>query len=124
MIIKDLDKVFKTLDGRNMKVNIADGEPGTVGGQKVTQKDLTLREVITNSILSPQPQNQREPISGAEKARRYNIAIMVHKAKKQVELDLEDVTLIKDEIGRIYPPMIVGQSFEILDPKGEKDGNE
>lgn len=118
MIIKDLNKVFKTLDGRDMTVNIVDDEKGSIGGQKVTKKDLTLREVMTNAILSP-PQNQqnpREQIEGAEKARRYYLAMEIHKSKKQIELNVDDIKLIKDEIGRVYPPLIVGQAFEILDP--------
>ena len=120
MIIKDLNKVFKTLDGRNMTVNIVEDEQGTLGGQKVTKKDLTLREVITNSLLAPPPQGQRDQMEGAEKARRYFLAIEIHKAKNQVELSVDDIKLIKDEIGRVYPPLIVGQAYEILDPPREK----
>jgi len=120
MIIKDLGKTFKTLDGRNMTVNIIDDEKGSVGGQKVTKKDLTLREVITNSILSPPPQGQRDQMEGAEKARRYYLAIEIHTAINQIELSVDDIKLIKDEIGRVYPPLIVGQAYEILDPPKEK----
>jgi len=116
MIIKDLGKVFKTLDGRNMTVNIMDDEKGSLGGQKVTKKDLTLREVITNSLLAPPPQGQRDQMEGAEKARRYYLAMEIHKTKNQIELSVDDVKLIKDEIGRVYPPLIVGQAYEILDP--------
>jgi len=32
----------------------------------------------------------------------------IHKAKNQVELSVDDIKLIKDEIGRVYPPLIVG----------------
>ena len=118
MIIKDLDKVFKTLDGRNMTISVMDDEQGSLGGQKVTKADLTLREVITNSILSPQrdQQNPREKIDGNEKARRCYLAMEIYKAKKQIELNVDDIKLIKDEIGRVYPPLIVGQAYEILDP--------
>ena len=116
MIIKDLNKVFKTLDGRNMTVNIMEDEKGSLGGQKVTKKDLTLREVITNSLLAPPPQGQRDQMEGAEKARRYFLAIEIYTEKNQVELSVDDIKLIKDEIGRVYPPLIVGQAYEILDP--------
>jgi len=120
MIIKDLDKVFKFLDGRNMTVNIMEDEKGSIGGQKVTKKDLTLREVITNSILAPpdrsRQQHPPDPMDGNEKARRYFLAIEIHKTKNQIELSVDDVKLIKDEIGRVYPPLIVGQAYEILDP--------
>ena len=116
MIIKDLNKVFKTLDGRNMTMNVMDDEQGSLGGQKITKKDLTLREVVTNSLLAPPPQGQREQMDGNEKARRYYLAMEIHKSKKQVELSVDDIKLIKDEIGRVYPPLIVGQAFEILDP--------
>lgn len=120
MIIKDLNKVFKLLDGRNMTVNIVDDEKGSIGGQKVTTKDLTLREVVTNSLLAPPPDQQMgrpaEVIEGAEKARRYYLAIEIYKAKKQIELNVDNIKLIMDEIGRVYPPIIVGQAYEILDP--------
>lgn len=120
MTIKDLGKVFKTLDGRNMTINIMEDEKGSLGGQKVMKKDLTLREVITNSLLAPPPQGQRDQMEGAEKARRYYLAMEIHKANKQVELSVDDIKLIKDEIGRVYPPLIVGQAYEILDPPKEK----
>jgi len=71
MIIKDLNKIFQTLDSRNMTVNIMEDEQGSIGGQKITKKDLTMRDVITNSLLAPSPQGQRDQMEGAEKARRY-----------------------------------------------------
>lgn len=119
MIIKDLDKVFKTLDGRDMTMNIVEDEQGSLGGQKVIKKNMTLREVMTNSLLAPPAQGQQNPrdqMDGAEKARRYYLAMEIHKTKKQIELTVDDVKLIKDEIGRVYPPLIVGQAYEILDP--------
>lgn len=117
MMIKDLDKVFRTLNGQKMTFQTPKDEPGSVGGNKMETRDLTIREAVVNSLLST---NQRETILGIEKARRYSLAMKVYQAKKQVELTVEDVTLIKDEIGRIYPPLVVGQAYEFLDPpKGE-----
>jgi len=74
-------------------------------------------------LSPPPPSRQQNPtgnMDGIEKARRYFLAIEIHTAKNQVELSVDDIKLIKDEIGRVYPPLIVGQAYEILDPPREK----
>ena len=117
MIIKNLDMVFKTLEGRDMLINVVDNEPDANGRQKITPKKITLRDAITSSLLSDGADGRPSTIAGAEKARRYFLATKIHQAKEQVELSVDDAKLIKDEIGKVYPPLVVGQAYAVLDPE-------
>ena len=134
MVIKNLKTVLKTLDGQNMKTTILEEvkedekEEGTgkvlfkKGVQKPVQKDLTFSSVITNSLLTDQLEvcqscgraGISEKIPGDEKARRGWLSQKIYKAKTEVEIDRNDVELIKERIGLVYPSMIVFQAWNLL----------
>ena len=139
MIIKNLKMVIKTLDGQNMKTTILEEvkedekeeETGKVlfkkGAQKPVQKDLIFRSVITNALLTDQLEvcqscgraGVSEKIDGDEKARRGWLSQKIYKAKTEVEVDRDDVKLIEERIGKVYPAMIVCQAWELLPPLGK-----
>jgi hypothetical protein len=52
-----------------------------------------------------------------DKLKKYIIFKKIRDAKDEVELSLQELTLIKKCIGRINPPLIMGQAFEMLDGK-------
>ena len=133
MVIKNLKTVLKTLDGQNMKTAILEevkedekDKEGKVlfkkGAQKPVQKDLTFRSVITNSLLTDQLEicqscgraGISEKIPGDEKARRGWLSQTIYKAKTEVEIDRNDVELIRERIGLVYPSMIVFQAWNLL----------
>jgi len=133
MIIKGLNDVFRVLDGQVMKTTIfeevkkdeEDGRGNVLfkkGSQKPVQKDLTFRSVITNALLTEQLEvckfcgraGVNEKIDGEEKARRCYLSQEIYKAKTEVEIERNDVKLIKERIGKIYPSLIVGQAWVML----------
>ena len=135
MLIKELDAVFKTLDGKILKAAVFEevekdemDEKGNIiqkkGTQKQVQKDLTLRAVMTNALLTEQLQacqfcgrsGVSERISGEEKARRCYLSTEIYRAKDEVDIDREDVKLVKEQIGKVYPSLIVGQAWRMLEP--------
>jgi len=95
------DVVLKNLDGQVMKDN--DGKGNAV--------DATLKMAIVNAVLAP-VQNEK----GTDKIKKYELAMKVHK-NKEVDLTAEDISLIKERVGELFPPLIVGQVYNLLEGK-------
>jgi hypothetical protein len=96
MLVKT-NVLLRTLDGQGMKDN--------VDGKAV---DATVKMVIVNAILSPV-----EKENGVDKVKKYELAKKVY-ASDEVDLNENDIRLIKERIGECFPPIIVGQIFELL----------
>jgi hypothetical protein len=57
--------------------------------------------------------NDKEPLTGAEKMRRYRLASRILDAPDAVPLTLEDAALCKALVGDGYGPLIVGQIWSV-----------
>jgi len=57
-------------------------------------------------------------LPGDEKVRRYKMALQIAN-EDVVDLPPKDVVLIQELVGRLYTPLVVGQVWEMLDPKQE-----
>lgn len=79
------------------------------------EKDFTLATACCNALLTP----EQGETSGEEKVKRFRLAEKVYDGGEQ-ELSVDDVALLKKLIGKIYPPLVVGRAFEILDPPPAK----
>ena len=94
------DNVLKTIDGQNLK--------------REDNLDVSVKDVILNSLLVSFSDEMN--LSGEEKVKRYALAMKVHKNAKP-DLSIDDLSLIKGLIGKMYSPLIVGQMWEILEGK-------
>lgn len=54
-----------------------------------------------------------ENLTGEQKVNRYRLALQINKGGEQ-EITLEDAVLLKMLIGKGYPPLIVGRSYELI----------
>jgi hypothetical protein len=97
MLVK-VNVPLRTLDGQVMKDN--DGQGKAI--------NATLKMAIINAVLSPV---ERE--SGIDKVKKYELAKMVF-ANDEVDLNEDDIKLIKDRVGEMFPPIVVGQVYELL----------
>lgn len=95
----DFSKVLTDLSGKALT------EDGTPASPLVT-----LRAVTVTAVLSP-----NIPATEIEKVERFKLATLVYASADAVPLTVEQVALIKKLIGIVYPPLIVGQSFAILE---------
>jgi len=95
------------LNTTKVLVNIA-GEPlkESVNGVAV---DVTLRMVVVNALLSPM-----EKDTGMQKMEKEELARKVYQ-NDSVDLTIEQVKLIKDRIGEMYAPIVVGQVWRLLE---------
>jgi len=97
-MLLNVTEKLKTFSGEVIKDN--------VNGEAV---DADLRTALVNAILSP-VQNE----TGMDKVKKYELAKRIH-SKDEVELSKDDIELIKERVGELYVPLVVGQIFDKLD---------
>lgn len=88
---------------------LLEGEP-PADGEKDERAAITLKAVACNALMMVDPQ---EKMGGEEKVKRYALAVRI--VDGETEFKTEDVALVKKVIGEAYPPMIVGQSYALLE---------
>ena len=95
----DLNYVFKTLDGTPIKNE---------------EKEFTMKSACVNALTLSVP---NERISGEDKVKRAILAEDIYRAENEINLNVDDLKMIKDLIGQVGSPLIVKQAWDILDPK-------
>jgi len=100
-MLVNVNQVLKTIDGQTMKDS--DGTGNAI--------DATVKLAIVNAVLSPV---QKE--NGIEKVRKFDLAQRIYK-EDDVELTVEEISLIKERVGEVFPPLVTGQVWNILEGK-------
>jgi len=93
----DVTKVLKDFDD-NPIMDVKNGE--TV--------EATIRMAIVNALLTPSKNDK-----GTEKLEKFTLAQRVY-GDDEVDLNEDEIKLIKDKIGELFAPMVVGRIFELL----------
>lgn len=73
-----------------------------------------LRDAAVVALDSSAPEDGK--LEGKEKYRRGHLASRIYGAKEPIALDVDDVKLVKDLIGRTYGPRVVNEAWDLLDP--------
>ena len=90
----------------NQKLMGSDGAPlEKEKGQAITFKDIAI-----HSILSPVQGDDEK-----KKWDKYEIYRKLKDAKDDVELKAEEITILKSAIGKLQPPLVMGQCWEIIE---------
>lgn len=111
----NFEQTINDFDGEPIPYMRPGPQPNTV--MPVLDKDgkpqpLTLRLVSINSLM----QLERD-IDGAEKCKRDQLAGNIYQSKGVVELEVEDVALLKKLIDKNYQhPRVVSAAWQMLDP--------
>ena len=87
----DFATSIKAIDGTDMR--------------KEDKNILTLNDVTQNALLASYQDEQN--LSGEEKVKRWVLATKIDRQRKDPVLTVDDIA---------YNPLIVGQSWELLDP--------
>ena len=100
-----------TLAEEEMKINF--NQPiHNIQGKDI--KDLTLKSISVEALLATFSDEQS--LSGEEKVKRYLLATRIYADSEGLDLTVEEIAKIKQLIGKGYGPLIVGQTWEMLDP--------
>lgn len=87
-------------------------QPLTTLDNKPYEDKSTLKNVVFAAVTQPMEEDRAQSVE--EKLKCYSIAQRVF-AGGEVELTAEEITLIKARIGRLFPVLIVGQAFRMLE---------
>jgi len=118
----DVNYKIVTLDGKIIP-DLPPGTPPLTDDKEIKKyPPFTLRTACVNVLIMQErnEQGRAKEITAKEKVERYELAKKIHKCEGLVDLQAEEIALLKKLIGAAYPPLTVGQAFEILDPHSEK----
>lgn len=95
----------------NQKLMGSDGEPL----QKEKGQAITFKDIAIHSILSPVQGDDEK-----KKWDKYEIYSKLKEATVEVELKAEQISILKAAIGKIQPPLVMGQCWEIIERTSTK----
>jgi putative N-acetylmannosamine-6-phosphate epimerase len=91
---RDLDEAMRDLDGKPFADN------------------ATLKQVIFAAVTSQTQDDAAMPV--AEKMMLYGLAQAVNRGGV-VELTAEQIAVVKARIGKLYPVLVVGEAYRLLE---------
>jgi hypothetical protein len=98
-----------------MRINFAQ-ELKTLSGETINRGEATLKlSHVCCDALFAQFEDEKN-LSGDEKAKRFVIATKVHDATL-IDLEIEEIALLKKLVGKAFAALIVGQVYQMFDPK-------
>jgi len=98
----DFNVTIKDLDGNSFKDD---------------SKEVTLKQLVVTA-LSAQFQDEQN-LTADKKFKRGSLAYDIHKSTEPMKLKSEDITTIKEVVGKAYSPLFVFCIYPLLD-EGEK----
>jgi len=94
------------------KIKNIDGTIAKEGG-KEEDKDMTLGFICANALLANIP---NENPSGLDKFKRWELAKKVI-GNETVEVTAEDISMMKELVGKAFGVIVVGQTYQMLEKK-------
>lgn len=95
-----------------MKVNITEKLKDIDGIKPLKDRnaDVTMKEILINAVLVPIQEDKQD-----EKWIKYEIFKKIRDANEYADLTAEEIALIKKCVGKVSPPLIMGQVWEQLE---------
>lgn len=100
-IVIDFSVEMKDFEGQF--INTPDGTP------------ITIKRAAINALIAVY--NDEPNLTGEDKIKRYSLAMRINNSSHTIELQSEEIAIIKKLIAKMYGPLIVGQAWEILEGK-------
>jgi len=95
-----------------------------INNEELKEKDIvvTLETVVVNALLTQDPNDTT--VTGTEKAKRFTLAMKIHDTKdSQVDITAEEISKIKELVGKYYTALVVGRVYDLLEQKIEEVKN-
>lgn len=100
-----------------MKINFDSNIKGLDGKDLATETGTaTLSSIVTGALIANYHDEQFLP--GMEKFKRAQLAQRVY-AGGDIDFSVEELTLIKELVGKYATPLVVLQIFKLIDKKDE-----
>jgi hypothetical protein len=75
---------------------------------------MAIADAIVTALLAAY--NDEPNLSGNEKFTRWRIAMKIKDDPGAIALSLKEAGLVERLVGKAYPPMLVGQIYQAIDP--------
>lgn len=105
MLNLKLNEPIRNLAGEAMRVSDESDETLTLGGAAEIALLATFRD--------------EQDLAAAEKVKRFKLANRLHGAET-IDLETEDVALVKKLIGKAFPAIVVGRAYEIIESPAQR----
>ncbi len=89
------------------------------GKDKDVEVPLTLAGVAIGALCNLTEKDRA--MTGEKKFELYVLAVII-KQGGEIDLKAKDIMLLKDRIGQINTPLIVGRAYELLEPEEANSG--
>jgi hypothetical protein len=93
-----------------------DGKP-IINGDAKNGSSLTLGEACINALEATLQSDAQT--TGADKFKLDQLARKIYRST-DVVLSIEEIALLKERIGKVYSPVVVGAAWRVLDPSDNK----
>jgi len=87
--------------------------PNCDGDTPVAMEALTLQEVCRFALANTLPGDDK--LAGDTKFEHFHLALRIVD-NNEVELKAEEISTIKERIGKVWSTMVMGRAWEMLDP--------
>ena len=78
-----------------------------------TKEPVTYRKVFANALNALQ---ENETMTGDQKTRIYQISLKLYDSD-EVDLTVDQMSLIKDRVAKFYTPLLFGRTCELFGDK-------
>jgi hypothetical protein len=102
----DFSQILTSLDGQAV--------PNCPAGNCNNPPPLTLGDAVVLALTVNLPDDKNT--TSDEKFKRYVLAQKIYGHSK-VDLKAEDISKIKEAIGKAYGPVVLGRAWQLLDPE-------
>lgn len=106
----DFSAILYDLEGNPIKKDIEEVDPD---GKLVKPATIATLGTLAVEALLAQFRDETS-LSAIEKVRRFRLAESICNASS-IDIPIEDIALIKQLIGKAYPPLLVGRAFQIIE---------
>lgn len=115
----DMTQVLKTMGGIPLKqTELLGMDKHGREIRKETEEPVTLGAVCVNALLDPR--NDDPKTTGEIKLARFLLAQSIYQAKvsqEPIEIGNSDIAMIKKLVSNVFPSLVVGQTYLLLDQK-------
>ena len=108
----DFAQTLTALNG----ATITDRQPDGVddkGRPKVKDVPMTLGIVAVMGLVN---EREGEDLTGMQKFENYALAQRIYGATGALDLSAEQVVVVKERIGQMFSPAVIGSAWPMLDP--------
>lgn len=106
---KDLDQNVKDIKGEDL-IAVTDFDENN----RPIRGPISIRDIVSNAVLASY--EDEKALAGKKKMERYMLAQKLNGKDSEIELEAEEVAMVKDLVGKGSSPVAVGAVWSLFDP--------